>query len=1187
MFQRAVGAAGCILLCCSWSAAQESAPPRPAEPGKAAAAEPAEGAPKRIEEAQPPLYYLRDKQGVLQPVPNFTLDDFEQLYKLKHQLVQGDQRPRYSLQQMSAAGTVAPGGFAELSIQFRILAREAEWTRVPLRLDQAMLREGAQYEGKGEHFLHFEGEGEGYVAWLRGAAGQQHQLTLKMLVPLAAVGDETRLRLSAPRATASELKLKVPLADAVAKVSEGATLQALSHNQHESELTAIGLGGDFELSWYRPGARLAEVPTVLEASGTIAARLDGRGMDAEAVLSVRSFGAAFDRLRVRLPPECELVPGTAAAYSVATVDEKAVSGPAAGAANIDEKPAGGTRQRLVEVRLAKRSTGPVEVCLAASRALDSAAPGTWIELSGFEVLGAARQWGTIAVSAVGDWQVLWGPNRGVRQIDQLPESLRRKDLAAGFDYLTQPCSLTARLVPRRTRISVEPEYVLSVERDQVRLEGKLRYTVRGAKVFSLDVDMPDWQLDEVGPESVVAVDAVPMGASGPSCSIPLAQPSAGQFEVRLRAHRPLAADARLLSVNLPQPQASAPVSAVVVVVSADNIELIPDGKAIVGLLRQLSAVPIELPARQQEALFYRSEAPRAVFAAELRRHAQRISVDVASQVSLDSLGGRVDQKLLYTIAYEPTDHLLLDVPRSVAESGRIELKHAEQVLPAVATDDSESPQTPAENPAKPGDSAKPAENPSKPGGDGTKPVENLSKPGPGNIRPVENVSRPGDGLARSVTMRVTLPKAYLGAYEVSVRYPLPPLRIAAGRLGEVDIPLVMPAEGELASNKLEVAAASEFRVESRGSPWAAVEAGPRPARHALQLAATQRTDRVELDVQAEPGGPAACVQRAWIQTWLSSEQAARQDRALLQFSTPRREVEVSIPADAALEQVDIFLDGKRAAATATAEGTWLIPMATDETGSRHLLELRYYFPGPRPGRGKLSFDFPRLGGEVWVRRVYWQLILPHDEHVIIAPGRFTGEFAWGWNGYCWGRQPLLDQAQLETWVGARPCPVPLPATANCYLFSTLGSVEHCELRTAGRSAIVLWASGAALLAGLLLIYLPVARHPATLLAATLLLAALGIMYPEPALLAAQAAGLGVLLALLAGLLFYGVGRRRRDSLLAERPSALGSGVSVPVAGPAATPTASSVPLPPPALPPAPPAPPPPGSTPAISPDAEP
>ena len=168
--------------------------------------------------------------------------------------MQGDQRPRYSLQQMLATGSVNAAGQAELNIQFRILVREDQWTRIPLRLDQAVLRETAQYQGPGEHFLNFEGDGEGYVAWVRGAAGQQHQITLKMLVPLTVMGQETRLRLLAPRATASELKLKVPYAKAVARVSEGATLQTPGGGNKETELTVVGLNGDFELSWHPPDA---------------------------------------------------------------------------------------------------------------------------------------------------------------------------------------------------------------------------------------------------------------------------------------------------------------------------------------------------------------------------------------------------------------------------------------------------------------------------------------------------------------------------------------------------------------------------------------------------------------------------------------------------------------------------------------------------------------------------------------------------------------------------------------------------------------------------------------------------------------------------------------------------------------------------------------------------------------------
>ena len=191
-------------------AAEQAGPPRSPDKDKPAPAETAEAMPRRIEEGQPPLYYLPDSKGNLQAVPGFTLEDFETLYKIKYQLLQGDPRPRYSLQEMLAEGSVNAAGQAELKIQFRILVREDQWTRDPSPVGPPVLREPAQYEGSGEHFLSFEGEGEGYVAWIHGAADKPHYVTLKMLVPLTAMGQETRLRLLMPRATASELKLKVP-----------------------------------------------------------------------------------------------------------------------------------------------------------------------------------------------------------------------------------------------------------------------------------------------------------------------------------------------------------------------------------------------------------------------------------------------------------------------------------------------------------------------------------------------------------------------------------------------------------------------------------------------------------------------------------------------------------------------------------------------------------------------------------------------------------------------------------------------------------------------------------------------------------------------------------------------------------------------------------------------------------------
>jgi hypothetical protein len=1087
-------AAWCVPL-----AAQDAGPPRSPDKDRPASGETTEASPRRVEENQPSIYYLKDKQGNLQAVPNFTLDDFEDLYKLKHQLVQGDERPRYSLQQMLATGSVNAAGQAELNIQFRILVREDQWTRIPLRLDQAVLCESAKYQGAGEHLLNFEGDSEGYVVWVRGAAGQQHQFTLKMLVPLTAMGQETRLRLLVPRATASELKLKVPYAKAVARVSEGATLQTPGGDNKETELTAVGLNGDFEMSWHPAGVGPGKA-AALEAFGNIAARLDARGVETEATFSVRSYGEAFDRFRIRLPQDSELVPGNASGYTLTVVE--------AGAA-----PSGAGRQRLVEVQFAKRTVGPVEVRLSTKRAADTNRGDSWLELAGFEFPEAARQWGTIAVSVAGDWQVLWGTSRGVRQIDQLPEALRRKDVTAGFEYFAQPSSLMARLVPRKTRIGVEPEYVVLVDSDQVRLEARLRYSVRGGKIFAVEIAMPDWQIDEVGPESVVAIDGVPTGVSGPLLSLPLVSPTIGQFEVHLKAHRPLPAEAKSLSLTLPQPQASAPAAAVVAVLPADNVEIVPDSQATTGLLRQQVAVPLELPARQQEPLFYRSDAPKAVFAAELRRHRQKITASVASRVMMDPAGSRVEQKFTYAIAYEPTDYFLLEVPHELGGKGRLVLNYEDQVLtPVVLGEEAD---------------------------DGAKPVR----------------------------MRVALPRTCIGPCEITARYSLPPpAETNEANEAKIRVPLVMPLDAELAGNTVSVTPGAEQQVEVAPGVWTLVESGPGQAAspRTRELAAPQRTAEIVLKLHGESGDAAVVVDRAWIQTCVTKAAvAARQDLAVLQITTRRRELEITLPEGADRDQASVQLfqiaarrhEGELAlpegaardqapgplnalpvSPRARGERGLVIPLPADVEPPRYVLSLQYHFPGtraehPAASQGAMKFVFPSLGDNTWVRRAYWQLLLPPEEHLVVSPRELTGEFTWSWNHFYFGRQPVLNQADLEAWVGLRHSGMaPAPAGMNIYLFSSLGRIGPCEIITAGRSTIVFVSSGLALLAGLLLIYLRAARHPVVLLGATALLAGLAAIYPELALLAAQASALGLALALLAVLL--------RQLTAGERPPLL-------------------------------------------------
>ena len=115
----------------------------------------------------------------------------------------------------------------------------------------------------------------------------------------------------------------------------------------------------------------------------------------------------------------------------------------------------------------------------------------------------------------------------------------------------QPYSLTARLTPRKTRVSVDPKYVLLVDRDMVRLDGKLTYMVRGENIHPGRSDA-GLGSDEVGPDNLVVNDAVTL--HGGEINIPLVQPSSGALELQFRAlgHR---RRAKSLSVALPQPHA--------------------------------------------------------------------------------------------------------------------------------------------------------------------------------------------------------------------------------------------------------------------------------------------------------------------------------------------------------------------------------------------------------------------------------------------------------------------------------------------------------------------------------------------------------------------------------------------------------------------------------------------------------
>ena len=157
-----------------------------------------------------------------------------------------------------------------------------------------------------------------------------------------------------------------------------------------------------------------------------------------------------------------------------------------------------------------------------------------------------------------------------------------------------------------------------------------------------------------------------------------------------------------------------------------------------------------------------------------------------------------------------------------------------------------------------------------------------------------------------------------------------------------------------------------------------------------------------------------------------------------------------------------------------------------------------------------------VGGRA-LSQVYWQIVLPGDEHVIRSPGRLSSASRWQWLGSFWGQRPVMSQPELEEWSEASSQIGPTTAQ-NEYLYTGLAPVLSIEFITAPRWLIVLIASSAVLAIGLVWIYVPAARQGWIVAATACLIAALAVAFPVPALLFAQAAAIGVVVALLALLL---------------------------------------------------------------------
>ncbi len=1058
-----------------------------------------------VREVTPSGFYLRNKRGDLVYVPDVSYEQFEQLLKQQRKLAT-PQRPAFSIKVMTITGEVI-GDQLEAVVDFTLEglrlegSPEGTWFRVPLRFDQAYLYKKPSFEGPGRHFLTFDDQQGGYICWLQMSADAVHTVRLPLLVPVNRVGEESRFTLQAPSPLASTLTVTVPENPAEGTVKElvgdvGRPLSFTSNGKTQGVFSIRGIRGNVSISWHKSRAAERQANVRLDVFGTIVVTADEllQEVRSDGRFVVRGFGGPVEVFQVRLPPGMRLREVPEDGYEVRPlVEEESVRGDG----------------QLVEVRLDRPTTNEVHIRLIAELPSSQDATDWPLTVSKlvdsslefmparFEFEGVARHRGQIDLVVKGDWSLLWAEDPALPRTKTNGKAAS-SGLLARFRYHNQTNALRVWIRQQPARITVEPTYDVYVDAQQARLFASLVCRTSGSKAGSLKCSLPGWTAEIVNFADVDSTLPIDMSGSTLVIPIPVEAQAAGHFSLQIEARQSLMASVvsstSPLKIVLPTIAAENPTRANLIVspatvtlIPADNILLTPRPKNMQALsplitpiatsTRQTTDPAAAVPddgARSYEATVFRyrdrGASEQAVFVADFKVQPQSISVSVASTVTLDRRSYGVKQRLSYRVLHEPVDTLELAVPKSLVDS---ELGSLRILLDG-------EPLTPSFAEAS---------------------------------------------VGRRVPVRVRLPQPMLGPIELSVIHPRKPIaKLRDDESLQLTIPLVFTATGSqthttVIGNTLTIVHQTPMRVDLAGGAWTVAESESGPGKMVLTTASDGSDAVIDVSLSGRNQASSSILDQVWVQTWLTDTQ--RRDRTVFRLRTSEPEMRIRLPriGNQGVTAIEVVVDQRKVEVSPLndrSEITFAIPNDGTHSMESHVVELWYQSSASDRSIGSLTFRAALLDAVDHVERCYWQLVLPRREIVLWGSQSQAAELTWrGWAG--WRRTPLREQRDLERWIGAARR-APIPPELNTYLFTSFGAPQQLSAVTSSRVLVLFTASGLALAIGLLLVYFPAMRHPALLMTVGIFLLVLAPIAPEVSVLFAQAASLGIVLALLARLL---------------------------------------------------------------------
>jgi len=694
-----------------------------------------------------------------------------------------------------------------------------------------------------------------------------YRLTLELCFTVEQVGgDEYLFAASFPPSVGSQLRLEVPLSDLQLGSVFGAVALAPSpFSESSTEIKLRGLGRSnerTEASWRKSNVKTVETQVVYQVENAlIRVELSPRETFYDVTLPIRVFGGETDVFYVALPPDATLISDDLYASdendsSLDFLSARALNGddPTFRSDSRFETEEIDAQTSVVEARLAKsvsfatlrlKARVPLRELETSSEEPDSNASRSVRSISGFSLLGATKQYGTIRTTNAQELDFSVVASYGAALSTDEPTS----DEEECYRLYSQPFQLQAQAYERKGIVNVKPEYQILIGTQSAKLHARFQYAIYGEKVKEVSVDLRDWILSSVETPDIIDVDNMKIDKTTGETILPLKTPGDGEIVVDLTSSRDLeGTDESEIAMEIPNPAGDWIEPAVFVVASEDNVALAPKPDGCVGLTSKLArslAPSLETPKTTQTPEYYLArqnyaktgeKGAASKYAAQMRRLKQEIEVTSDVEATISAKGEtKVRQTFSYNIKHEPLDSVLIKTPSRLLELS------------------------------------------------GSRRAVNLKYFLDGKPVPPQNLQLSTDD-DNSVTRRITFDAPKIGSCELTVQYESAALDVRSGSTSHIDLDLMQPEEGKAVSNVLTIVSPVGVELD-----YQAVEGRAWQESETIQSndGTTKQTrfssDKLEAGarftatLKLKEGLNSTIVERAWIQSWISD--GKRVDRA--------------------------------------------------------------------------------------------------------------------------------------------------------------------------------------------------------------------------------------------------------------------------------------------------------------------